>query len=84
VNSKQARLLRSIVADPVSATIRWSDIESFLVACGCQVYEGSGSRVTFVKDGVVAAFHRPHPDICAKRYQVRDAREYLLKIGMKP
>ena len=80
----QTRLLQALFADPVSATIRWSDIESLLVASGCQVFEGSGSRVKFVKDGVVAAFHRPHPEICAKRYQVRDAREYLLKIGIKP
>ena len=35
-------------------------------------------------NGVVARFHRPHPAKEAKRYQVRDAREFLEKIGVKP
>ena len=84
MNSKQRKTLAAIFADPVSGTIEWAAIEKLLVAAGCQVVEGSGSRVRFVKDGIVASFHRPHPDKEAKRYQVRDAREYLTKIGVKP
>lgn len=71
-------------ADPVSATIAWAEIESLLLAVGCQVIEAKGSGVKFAKDGVVASFHRPHPGKEAKRYQVRDAREYLTKIGVRP
>jgi hypothetical protein len=33
---------------------------------------------------MIASFHRPHPRKEAKRYQVRDAREYLTKMGIKP
>ncbi len=66
------------------ANIEWAEIESLLIAAGCDVMEGSGSRVRFVCRNVVAAFHRPHPAKEAKRYQVRDAREFLLKIGVKP
>jgi predicted HicB family RNase H-like nuclease len=33
---------------------------------------------------VVASFHRPHTAKEAKRYHVRDAREFLTKIGFKP
>ncbi len=66
------------------ANIEWAEIESLLIAVGCDVIEGSGSRVRFVCRDVVAAFHRPHPAKEAKRYQVRDAREFLLKIGVKP
>ena len=54
------------------------------MAVGCEVIEGSGSRVSFHRDGLVASFHRPHPQKEAKRYQVRDAREYLSKLGVKP
>lgn len=43
-----------------------------------------GSRVKFEKDGIIASFHRPHPDKEAKRYQVRDAREFLMQIGVTP
>ena len=35
-------------------------------------------------NGVVARLHRPHRAKEAKRYQVRDAREFLEKIGVKP
>ena len=69
---------------PVSPSIAWADIESLLVGVGCRVIEGEGSRVRFEKGGIVATFHRPHPDKHAKRYQVRDAREYLLKLGIRP
>jgi len=54
-----------------------------LVAIGARVIEGRGSRVSFEKDGVIASFHRPHPDKEAKRYQVRDARDFLSQIGEK-
>ncbi|WP_281241828.1 type II toxin-antitoxin system HicA family toxin [Thiocapsa roseopersicina] len=36
-------------------------MEALLVAVGCLVIEGSGSAVTFEKDGRKANFHRPHP-----------------------
>ncbi|MDO8297854.1 MAG: type II toxin-antitoxin system HicA family toxin [Caulobacter sp.] len=84
MNSKQRKTLAAIFAEPVSGTVEWSAIENLLVAVGCEVIEGSGSRVRFVFDGIVAAFHRPHPAKEAKRYQVRDAREFLLRIGVKP
>ena len=71
-------------AEPVSGTMEWAAIESLLVAVGCEVIEGSGSRVRFVFQDAVATFHRPHPAKEAKRYQVRDAREFLLRIGVKP
>jgi len=84
MNRKRARTLARVFADPVPANIEWAEIESRLIAAGCDVMEGSGSRVRFVCRNVVAAFHRPHPAKEAKRYQVRDTREFLLKIGVKP
>jgi hypothetical protein len=84
VNSKQSKTLAALFAEPASATIAWASIESLLVAVGCQVVEGAGSRVRFVYGEVVATFHRPHPEKEAKRYQVRDAREFLTKIGVTP
>jgi hypothetical protein len=84
MNSKQRKTLIAIFADPVPANIRWDDIESLLIAIGRQMIEGSGSRVHFSYRGVIGTFHRPHPEKEAKRYQVRDAREYLAKIGVTP
>ena len=84
MNSKHRTILAAVFADPVSVAIAWSDIENLLVAVGAKVIEGDGSRVRFLCNGVVASFHRPHPAKEAKRYQVRDAREFLAKIGVVP
>jgi len=84
MNSKQKRVLRAIFAEPTSASIEWHDIENLLVAAGCRLVEGSGSRVRFVHGTLVVSFHRPHPAKEAKRYQVRDARLLLESIGIKP
>jgi hypothetical protein len=84
MNSKQRRTLEAVFTDPVPAAIEWAAIESLLIAVGCRVIEGSGSRVSFERAGHIASFHRPHPAKEAKRYQVRDAREFLVSIGVKP
>ncbi|MFI4967006.1 MAG: type II toxin-antitoxin system HicA family toxin [Caulobacterales bacterium] len=84
MNSRQARTLRAVFSDPVSGTLAWADIESLLVGAGCAVVEGSGSRVRFVYKGELETFHRPHPAKEAKRYQVRAARAFLTRIGVKP
>ncbi len=84
MNSKQRRTLKAVFSDPPSPAIAWMDIESLLVAAGAQVIEGSGSAVRFEHHGVIARFHRPHPDKEAKRYQIKDARAFLVAIGVQP
>ena len=84
MNSRQRKTLEAVFAQPARSNIAWADIESLLVAVGCHVVEGSGSRVRFECKGIIAAFHRPHPAKEAKRYQVRDVREYLMKLEVKP
>jgi hypothetical protein len=84
MNSRQRKTLEAVFANPVKSNIAWSDIESLMVAIGCSVIEGSGSRVRFECKGIIAAFHRPHPAKEAKRYQVRDACEYLTKLEVTP
>lgn len=84
MNGKQRKSLAAVFADPVSAAIDWSAIENLLLAAGARMIEGRGSRVRFEKDGEVATFHRPHPAKEAKRYQVRDARDFLDRIGVRP
>jgi hypothetical protein len=84
MNSKHRKTLEAIFRDPVSGTLEWASIEALLVAVGCRVIEGSGSRVRFEFRGEVEIFHRPHPAKEAKRYQIRTARSFLLRIGIKP
>ncbi len=84
MNAAHRKTLSAIYADPVSAALEWRKIEALLVAVGCRVIEGNGSRVRFEKDALIATFHRPHPAKEAKPYQVRDARKYLENLGVKP
>ncbi|WP_423207195.1 type II toxin-antitoxin system HicA family toxin [Paracoccus yeei] len=84
MNSKHRRTLQIVFTEPVSGTVEWASIEALLVAVGCRIIEGSGSRVKFEKDGEVESFHRPHPAKEAKRYQVRAARAYLVRLGIEP
>jgi uncharacterized protein (DUF342 family) len=84
MNSKHRKTLASVFRDPVSGTIEWIEIESMLVAAGATVVEGTGSRVRFVFGNEAEFFHRPHPDKEAKRYQVRAARGFLIRIGVTP
>lgn len=84
MNKSQQKTLHAIFSQPVPATLEWRRIESLFMALGAEVIEGSGSRVRFVLNNVVAGFHRPHPEKEAKIYQVRDARIFLENAGVKP
>lgn len=57
---KHDKFLKKILQKPVSANLSWSDIENMILFYGAKRKEGSGSRVTFILNGVVATFHRPH------------------------
>ncbi len=84
MNNRHRKTLAAVFTDPVSGTIAWASVEALLLAAGARLVEGRGSRVRFEKDGEVATFHRPHPEREAKRYQIRDARDFLERIGVRP
>ncbi|GAC1030045.1 type II toxin-antitoxin system HicA family toxin [Pseudomonas sp. No.21] len=84
MNSKQCGTLEAIFARPTARTLEWVRIESLFLALGALSIEGNGSRVRFELNGVVASFHRPHPEKEAKPYQVRDARFFLEQAGVTP
>ena len=84
MSGKQRKTLIAIFKRPTPAALEWKAIESLFVGVGCETVEGNGSRVRFVCNGEIASFHRPHPDKNAKRYQVRDAKAFLMRIGVKP
>ena len=61
----------------VNGNIEWRRIEALLLALGASRTERAGAAVGFELNGVVAQFHRPHPDKAALRYRVKDARAFL-------
>jgi len=84
MNNKHRNILILIFSQPAPKTLAWLAIEGLLEAAGAKTIEGRGSRVRFELNGVVATFHRPHPDKEAMPYQVRDARSFLAQAGVTP
>jgi len=84
MNKSHRKTLNDIFSQPVPTTLEWRRIESLFVSLGAQTIEGAGSRVRFDLNGIIAAFHRPHPAKEAKPYQVRDAKTFLENAGVKP
>ena len=84
MNKAHRKTLNDIFSQPIPATLEWRRIESLFVSLGAQTIEGSGSRIRFDLNGVIAAFHRPHPAKDAKPYQVKDAKTFLENAGVKP
>lgn len=84
MNSKHRNTLATLFTDPVNGNLEWSRIEALLLAIGCTIIVGSGSSVTFEKDGRKANFHRPHPRKEALNYRVKLAHEFLQQLGIEP
>ena len=84
MNNRQRKTLEMIFADPLNGNLEWRHIESLLMAVGRRRIEGSGSAISFEKDGIKVRFHRPHPQREALRYRVADARLFLQTIRVNP
>ena len=82
MNSKHTKTLRLVFAKPIEGNIKFSDIEALVVGLGGEVREGDGSRVALLLNGGVKHAHRPHPGKEAKRYQVKEIKEWLMAVGV--
>jgi len=76
--------LDAIFSRPTRANIRWSAIESLIRALGGDISQREGSRVAARLHGVIAVFHRPHPQPETKKGAVEAVRQFLLNAGVKP
>ena len=61
-----------------------ADIEALFAACGGEIYEGRGSRVRVELNGVLAVFHRPHPQPATDKGALKSVRRFLENAGVKP
>lgn len=84
MKAKHTKTLHAIFAVPTGASIPFGEIEALLTALGVDRTEREGSRVKFTLRGVEWHAHRPHPAKEAKKYQVEQVREFLLKLEIKP
>ena len=81
---KHQRTLELIFSRPVSANVRWADIEALFVELGGQVTEREGSRVLVRLFGDRRVFHRPHPEPTTDKGAVEAIRKWLEDHGVKP
>lgn len=69
---------------PVSANIKWKNIEQLFVALGAEIIEGEGSRIGVRLFGEPRVFHRPHPSPNTDKGAVDSVRNWLEANGVKP
>ncbi len=79
---KHQKTLELIQSRPVSANIKWSDIEALFIELGAEVTEREGSRVGVKLFGTRKVFHRPHPSPCTDKGAVAAIREWLKQNGV--
>lgn len=84
MNARHRKTLASIFSRPTPASIPFVDIEALIIALGGSVTERAGSRVKIVLKESHWHCHRPNPGKEARRYQVEEARELLIRAGVAP
>jgi hypothetical protein len=81
---KHQRTLELIFSRPVSANIRWADIEALFIKLGGQISEREGSRVLVRLFDDRRVFHRPHPEPATDKGAVEAIRKWLEDNGVTP
>ena len=84
MNKKHERTLEAIFKLPVQSGVRWKDCEKLLMALGAKIFEGEGSRIRIVLNGVKAVFHRPHPQKETDKGALVSLRKFLENADIKP
>ena len=81
---KYCKTLELIFFQPVSANIKWRDIESLLLELGAEITEREGSRIGVKLFGDRRVFHRPHPSPSTDKGAVVSIRNWLKNNGVQP
>ncbi|MFJ4346716.1 type II toxin-antitoxin system HicA family toxin [Pseudomonas sp. NPDC089401] len=82
MNTRYRKIYDAIFRAPTTASLAFAEVEALVLHLGGQVLERQGSRVKLVLGGQIWRCHRPHPGKEAKRYQIEEAREFLLRAGV--
>ena len=81
---KHRKTLVLIFHQPVSANIKWAEIEALFVALGGETSERAGSRVGVRLFGERRVFHRPHPSPNTDKGAVISIRKWFKENGVTP
>ena len=74
---KHQKTVELIFAHPISANIKWRNIEALFIELGAEINEREGSRVEVFLFGEVRIFHRPHPRPDTDKGAVANIRNWL-------
>lgn len=74
---KHQKTLTLIFSRPISANIKWRDIEALFIELGAEIKEREGSRVEVFLFGEIRIFHRPHPRPDTDKGAVANIRKWL-------
>lgn len=81
---KHQKTLELIFARPVSANIKWRDIEALLIELGAEISEREGSRIGVRLFNERRVFHRPHPSPNTDKGAVASIRQWLKENEVTP
>lgn len=84
MSRKHRKTLEALFAHPVSANIKWRDIEALFKELGAEISEREGSRVAVILFSEVRVFHRPHPGPATDKGAVASIRDWLDMHGVRP
>jgi len=74
---KQQKILERIFSHPVSANIKWKDIEALFSSLGAELIEHEGSRIEVFLFNEVRVYHRPHPRPDTDKGAVASIKKWL-------
>lgn len=77
MKTKDRKTLAAVFRRPVSANIKWSDIESLFKSLGAEIREAEGSRIRVFLFGEAQVFHHPHPRPTTDKGAVESVRKWL-------
>ena len=81
---KHHKTLKRIFAHPVSANIKWLDIEALFSTLGAELIEREGSRIEVFLFKEVRVYHRPHPRPDTDKGAVASIRKWLKENEVLP
>ena len=81
---KHQKTLERIFLHPVSANIKWTDIEALFSALGAELIEREGSRIEVFLFKEIRVYHRPHPHPDTDKGAVASIRKWLKENEVLP
>ncbi|MDM8566046.1 type II toxin-antitoxin system HicA family toxin [Candidatus Halobeggiatoa sp. HSG11] len=84
MKKKHQIVLSKIFKHPISANIKWNEIEALFISLGAEITEREGSRVEVFLFDEIKVFHRPHPRPDTDKGAIASIRNWLKNNGVKP